>query len=156
MPPFEPIAPRLVEGATAEPAFGVVVSLEHAIGRRDALAARAARAGELRLTLMRNEAAFWSLEPVDLPWFPDPICYLGAPRRRIFAPVGRRLALPDLLLKRLLGELERAHGLAPPILALPTADDPSRPRLVGLAAGAPLSAVDWAAVASHAPRRANR
>lgn len=141
---------------------GVVAPLALAIGRAAAFAERAERYPALRLALTAEWAVFWAPQPGPLPWFETAVFYLGAPRRRIFAPVGWRVATPELLLAPLLAAIERAHGLVPPLLAAPPLEtlDPSPPghgapaplRLIDLSASLPLEQVDWRALAA-APSR---
>lgn len=149
---------RLCGGDRSAPAFGVAISYEALARRADALAKTAARRTGLRLSLGPDLAIFWSLSAPEPPWFPEPLFYLGPPRGRIFAPVGRRLDAPDLVLealqRRLVGAGLEAPFLAAPSLAAlsagaPVAEDGAEAAYIGLGGGAAAADVDWAALAQR-------
>lgn len=130
------------EGARAQ---GLTLPRALLAERAAQLAARSREDVRLQLCLSGEEAVIWSAEPADLPWFPRGAAYLGAPERRIFTPIGLRIATPAVLLPALLAELERRHDVAPPLLARPA--DPDRPTgpvtILDLRRSVPLADVDW-------------
>ena len=141
--PTIPWAPRLAEDASEQRAYGVVVRPKAVAARRATLEAAKQARRSLRLSLATDQAIFWATEPTDLPWFAEPLFYLGAPRARIFAPIGWRLDAPPVLLPAFLSLLERERGVRPPLLATPSAADPAVPKIIALGDGVALDEVDW-------------
>lgn len=138
---------------SAAPAQGVVVTRAALAEKAGDLARRAARYPRLRLGVTADAAIFWSAEATPLPWFASTMCYLGPPERRMFTPVGWRLATPPILQPTLFAtlsaELETPDGALPPLLLAP--DPATRAggaaaggvRVVDLSASAALPDIDW-------------
>lgn len=136
------------EGAVAQ---GLVVPRTRlaALGAKMAAWARAGAA--LQLCFSGAEAVIWSADAADLPWFGAGVVYLGAPAQRIFTPVGYRLATPAVLMPACLAELERRHGVAPPLLVRPGdgGSPDAAPSVLDLRRSVAFADVDWTRLASE-------
>ncbi|MEL6977937.1 MAG: hypothetical protein AAGM38_04570 [Pseudomonadota bacterium] len=149
-----PCAPE--DPAACAAPCGVAVSREALAARLDAVAARAARYPGLRAGLTDDLALFWAPDPIDLPWFETASFYIAPPRRRIFTPIGWRVATPELLLAPLLEALEARFAIAPPLLIVPPAlaAGAGAARVIDLRESALAPSIDWAALAADRAARA--
>lgn len=143
---FTPFSLTLEKTDSRGPAQGVAVLRADLAARIDVLAARAERYPHLQLSLLADAALLWSPEPKDLPWFPKPLWHLAAPKQRIFAPLGWRLATPRFLLPACLAMLERDAATRPPLALTPPQGDGST-RVIDLGRSAAAPNVDWRALA---------
>lgn len=139
------------EGGRGAIAFGLIVSRDTLLRRAaDVASGRRRLDARLLLALTPNRAVFWSPVAADLPWFPDRPLYLGEPVQRVFTRIDLRLATPPLLLKPCLSALERATGLAPPFVLLPS-DTGGALDAIDLGQSLPVADIDWDLVASGRP-----
>lgn len=152
--PETTLALRAVEPAGA-PAHGLIAPVS-ALLRRAAMLERSAPArGGLMLRLSGALAVLWSVTPPALPWFSEPVVYLGPPDQRVFTPIGARLEAPPILAAAWRAALAAEHGIGPPLLLAPArvlGGEGDGTTVLDLRESAPLDAVDWARLAARGPK----
>ena len=142
-----PLPVRLIKsvdpGAQAQ-GFAVASSDLASIASR--LEPRARRYPNLRLTLGRSEAVFWSTQSVDLPWLPVSVTYLQPPTNRVFMPVGWAHNVSEQMFQQLLDSLLSGSESGMPIVLLPLSPElnSSGVKIVRLESSMSVATADWA------------
>lgn len=142
-----PMTLRLIpDRSPGRAAHGVVVRPVDLAEKAPQLSARADHYQGLQLALTPDMAILWAGKPVNLPWFPRVMFYLGPSLQWFFMPIDWCIATPRILISACREALERSHDVAPPLLVVPPgAAGPQGTGLqfVDLRASAPLANVDW-------------
>lgn len=153
-PAICPLPLRLLKRADpGAQAQGFVVARSDLAKVASKLEPRARRYGDLRLTLARSEAVFWSTQSVDLPWVPVPVTYLQPPSNRVFMPVGWAHNIADNMFQAILENLLSGSEPGTPIVLLPVSpqSNSSGIKIVSLDNSLSVATVDWASLSRGQP-----